>query len=289
MAQRRAFAAAAGAGAQVIHKTAASIRAACRSGTFSGSTAGQAPGFVQANLVVLPRRYAEDFRTFCSNNAAPCPVLEVTKPGQFEALRLAPGSDVRRDLPKYRLWIDGEVAEERDDIMDLWADDMQAFFIGCSFSWEDILVGKGLAPRHIEQSRNVPMFDTNIPLKGAGPFGGNMVVSMRPYLPENIDAVSKITSSYPAAHGAPVQVGDPTTIGVRDCAAPDYGDAVDIREGEVPVFHACGVTPGNALRMAKLPMAITHSPGHMFVADTTNEELKAWEVMGKWAARPAEE
>lgn len=289
MALRRAMSGGAAAAARPVYESAAELRAACRSGSFRGQTAGQAPGCVQANLVVLPRRHARDFEAFCAGNAAPCPLLEVTAPGAYEAARLAPGSDLRRDLPKYRVWVDGELKEERDSITDLWTDEMQAFLLGCSFSWEDLLAAQGHTPRHVEEGKNVPMFDTSIALKGAGPFQGNMVVSMRPYPPADIEEVSSLTAAFPAAHGPPVQVGDPGAIGVRDCRTPDYGDAVELREGEVPVFWACGVTPANALRSARLPLAITHAPGHMFVADARNEDLKTWAVPGKWAARPGDE
>jgi len=271
-----------------IHRTAAALRAACRSGQFAAPTASQAPGYAQANLVILPREHAEDFRAFCGGNAAPCPLLEVTAPGVFEAARLAPGSDVRKDLPKYCVWRHGVKAEERTDVTDLWQDDMQAFLLGCSFTWEDVLTAAQLCPRHVEEGCNVPMFDTTIKLKGAGPFRGNMVVSMRPYRPEVADKVGEITGEYPAAHGRPVQVGDPLAIGIEDCAAPSYGDAVSMRDGEIPVFWACGVTPQNALRNAKLPLVITHAPGHMFVADASREDMKTWPVPGRWSARPDE-
>mmetsp|Transcript_124853 Transcript_124853/g.388663 ORF Transcript_124853/g.388663 Transcript_124853/m.388663 type:complete len:184 (-) Transcript_124853:26-577(-) len=181
------------------------------------------------------------------------------------------------------------MVEERTEVVDLWQDDMQAFLLGCSFTWEDVLAAAQLCPRHMEEGRNVPMFDTSIRLKGAGPFQGNMVVSMRPYLPEAVEKVSEITGAYPAAHGSPVQVGDPTAIGIEDCLSPNYGEAVSLREGEVPVFWACGVTPQNALRNAKLPLVITHAPGHMFVADASNEDLRAWEVPGRWSARPGDD
>lgn len=275
-------------GGAVVYPTGAALRAACRDGTFTASSAGHAPGYVQANLVMLPQKYAEDFKAFCSGNSASCPLLECTEPGVFEAVKLAPGSDLRSDLPKYRVWRDGVMVEECTDITEFWRDDMQAFLLGCSFTWEDVLAAAGACPRHVEEGRNVPMFDTNIPLKSAGVFEGNMVVSMRPYPPEVTDRVREITSAYPAAHGPPVQIGDPESIGIRDCASPNYGDAVTVREGEIPVFWACGVTPQNALRQARLPFAITHAPGYMFVADVQNEALKDWDVPGQWSARPAE-
>eukprot|EP00927_Polykrikos_kofoidii_P021693 TRINITY_DN20457_c0_g1_i2.p1 TRINITY_DN20457_c0_g1~~TRINITY_DN20457_c0_g1_i2.p1 ORF type:complete len:324 (+),score=34.43 TRINITY_DN20457_c0_g1_i2:170-1141(+) len=272
--------------ASVVYETGSALRAACRRGEFSGPTPGQAPGCVQANMVILPKKYGEYFQTFCANNAAPCPLLELTEPGVFEAVRLAPGSDLRKDLPKYHVWREGVMVEERTDVTDLWEDDFQAFLLGCSFTWEDVLVAAGFVPRHVEERRNVPMFDTNIQLKSSGVFRGNMVVSMRPYPPDAIDRVRDITGAYPAAHGPPVQIGEPEAIGIHDCALPNYGDAVTVRTGEVPVFWACGVTPQNALRQAQLPFAITHAPGHMFVADVCNDALKSWAVPGEWSARP---
>lgn len=273
----------------VIYQTGAELRAACRSGSFSAHTTGHAPGCVQANMVILPSAHAEDFRQFCANNAAPCPLLEATSPGIFEAKELAPGSDLRKDLPKYHVWRDGVMVEERTDITDLWQEDFQAFLLGCSFTWEDMLALANHPPRHILEKKNVSMFDTSIKLNGAGCFQGNMVVSMRPYQPDAIQAVTDITKAYPAAHGRPVHVGDPAAIGIADCTKPDYGDAVALHEGELPVFWACGVTPQNALRNAKLPIVITHAPGYMFVADISNDDLKSWKVPGKWSARPADE
>uniref|UniRef100_A0A7S4PUE2 DUF1445 domain-containing protein n=1 Tax=Alexandrium monilatum TaxID=311494 RepID=A0A7S4PUE2_9DINO len=152
----------------------------------------------------------------------------------------------------------------------------------------DVLAAAQLCPRHLEEGRNVPMFDTSIRLKGAGPFQGNMVVSMRPYRPDAVSRVTEITGAYPAAHGSPVQVGEPSAIGIEDCSAPNYGEAVSLRDGEIPVFWACGVTPQNTLRNAKLPLVITHAPGHMFVADASNEDLRSWEVPGRWSARPGD-
>lgn len=239
--------------------------------------------------MILPSRYAADFQTFCENNAAPCPLLEATPVGVFEAARMAAGSDLRRDLPRYHVWRNGVMVEERTDVVELWEEDMQGFLLGCSFSWEELLAAAGLVPRHIEEGKNVPMFDTSIPLKGAGPFQGNMVVSMRPYRPEHTEQVSGITAAHPASHGPPVHIGDPAAIGIPDPTRPSYGDAVTLREGEVPVFWACGVTPQNALRNARLPLVITHAPGHMFVGDVKVEALRDWKVPGVWKARPAED
>lgn len=272
----------------ISFKSAAELRRACRSNTWTGPTAGEAPGYVQANLVILPGKYAEQFRDFCVKNAAPCPLLEHTGPGSFEPKHLAPGADLRTDLPKYHVWREGIMVEERQEVLGLCEDDMHGFLLGCSFTWEDLLAEAYLTPRHVEEGRNVPMFDSSIELRSAGPFQGHMVVSMRPYRKEDAEKVCAITGEFPAAHGPPVQIGQPAEIGVKDLMRPDYGEAVSFKDGEVPLFWACGVTPQNALKQAKLPLVITHAPGHMLVGDIRNDELKDWQVPGVWSARPTQ-
>jgi len=172
------------------------------------------------------------------------------------------------------VWENGEVVEERSDVTDLWGDDVVGFLLGCSFSWEHRLAEADLTPRQIEEQRNVPMYRTKVPNVAVGRFAGNLVVSMRPYLPAQCEAVEDITSRYPGAHGGPVHWGDPGEIGVSIERAPDFGDQVTVRDSEVPVFWACGVTPQEALRSARLPLAITHAPGHMFISDVTDSELE---------------
>lgn len=198
---------------------------------------------------------------------------------------VADGADLRTDLPMYRIWREGVLTEEKANIVEEYGsvqiqdttedmdDGMVGFALGCSFSWEDLLVEKGLAPRHVTMGCNVPMFRTNVPNVRSGPFGGNLVVSMRPYKPSHVDDVVRITSAYPGAHGGPVHVGRPDKIGIACLDHPDFGDAVDIEEGEVPVFWACGVTPQSAIEEAAIPIAITHAPGHMLVCDLLNSEL----------------
>jgi len=180
------------------------------------------------------------------------------------------------------------MVEERQEVADLCGSDMHGFLLGCSFTWEDLLAEAQLTPRHVEERRNVPMFNTSIKLRSAGPFQGHMVVSMRPYKQEDMQKVSDITGEFPAAHGPPVQFGQPLEIGIQDLMRPDYGEAVSLKDGEVPLFWACGVTPQNALKQAKLPLVITHAPGHMFVGDIRNDELKKWPVPGVWSSRPAQ-
>ena len=252
---------------------AAEFRLLCRTGEFNDQSSGQVSGFVQANLVAVPLENAFDFLRFCLHNPRACPLLDVTEPGDPVPRTVAPTADLRIDLPKYRVWRNGEVAEERDEVVDMWSRDMVGFLLGCSFSWEQLLTDAQLTPRHVEEGCNVPMYKTNLPNERVGPFGGQLVVSMRPYLPSQLGKVHQITSCYPGAHGGPIHWGDPSQIGVCVSGEPDWGDKVSMREGEVPAFWACGVTPQEALAEAQLPLAITHSPGHMFVADLMDSEL----------------
>ena len=194
------------------------VRAAIRAGDWDGPTAALAPGYTQANLVALPQADAFDFLRFCVANPRPCPVLEVTDPGSPEPVQLAPGADLRRDLPRYRVHVDGEVAEETTDVCDIWRDDLVAFLIGCSFTFERALLAAGLPVRHIEQGVNVPMYRTAVACRPAGRFSGPLVVSMRPMTPQQAIRATQITSRYAAVHGAPVHVGDPTTLGIASLA-----------------------------------------------------------------------
>lgn len=254
-------------------ETAIDVRQACRAGILNGPTIGRAPGFVQANLVVLPKSLAHDFKRFAELNPKPCPVLGITENSSPRLPKLGADLDLRTDLPRYRIWRQGELADEPTDIVDCWRDDFVGFAIGCSFSFEEALLDAGIQLRHIAEQRNVPMFKTNMACHAAGPFKGPMVVSMRPIPNGKIEQAIAITARYPSVHGAPVHVGDPVRIGIRDLGAPDYGDAVSVLPGEQPVFWACGVTPQAAIAAAKPDFAITHAPGCMLVTDLINSEL----------------
>ncbi|NQV28180.1 MAG: putative hydro-lyase [Rhodopirellula sp.] len=250
------------------------VRRACRSGELTTQTSGLAPGFAQANLVILPRDDADDFRQFCKLNPKPCPMLEVTKPGQFSLSRLANEADLRTDLPSYRVWRDGVLTDELTDITSLWNDDLVSFLIGCSFTFEAALIKNGIPVRHVELGRNVPMFQTNLACQPAGKFHGPLVVSMRPLKPAHAILAVQITSQFPDVHGAPIHIGLPHEIGITDLQKPDFGDAVPVAADELPVFWACGVTPQAALMAARPTFAITHSPGCMFVSDLKDESLR---------------
>lgn len=246
------------------------LRAAIRRGAFAGQTSGQCPGFVQANLVIVPQEYAAEFAEFCRRNPRPCPLLEELPAGEFRS-RIAADGDLRRDVPRYRVFRNGVAdAAEPSGLESIWRDDLCSFLLGCSFTFEAALTAAGLPVRHCEEGRNVPMYRTSQMCEPAGRFAGPLVVSMRPYRPEQVEQVVEVTSRFPAMHGAPVHVGDPAAIGIGDIRRPDFGDTVRLREGEVPVFWACGVTPQLALAAARPELAITHSPGCMFVTDLSD-------------------
>jgi uncharacterized protein YcsI (UPF0317 family) len=247
-------------------------RLACRAGMAS-STAGFANAFVQGNLAIFPEKQAGDFHRFCQLNPKPCPIIGMSDVGNPKIPALGLDLDIRTDLPRYRLWRDGEVVEEPTDIMAHWRDDLVAFVLGCSFSFEEALMAEGLPLRHIEHKVRVPMYRTNIACSPAGPFAGPMVVSMRPFKPKDAIRAVQITSRFPSVHGAPVHLGHPHLIEIADIAKPDYGDPVPVASDEIPVFWACGVTPQAVIATAKLPFAITHSPGMMLVTDLLNRQL----------------
>lgn len=250
------------------------VRKLIKEQKITGQTSGMCAGYAQANLCILPKDLAFDFLLFCTRNPRPCPILEVGDAGSRLIKAMADNADVATDFPKYRIWKDGVLTEEKTDISDIWQDDFIYFLIGCSFSFEAELLEAGIPVRHIEEGKNVPMFNTNIELQKAGIFGGNMVVSMRPIPYELVIKAVNVTAAMPRVHGAPIHIGNPELIGIKDISHPDYGDAVTIKDGEIPVFWPCGVTPQNAVMNAKPPLAITHSPGHMFITDVKNSSLK---------------
>jgi uncharacterized protein YcsI (UPF0317 family) len=252
------------------------VRLACRGGDFDGATAGLAPGYVQGNLAILPRDWADEFLRFCNANPKPCPVLAVSEAGDPALPTLAADLDIRTDLPRYRVWRNGEVADEPQDVRSVWRDDLVSFVIGCSFSFEEALMQSELPIRHIVCGCNVPMYRTNIPTQPAGRFHGPTVVSMRPFKAADAIRAIQITSRLPAVHGAPIHIGFPEQIGIKDIGAPDYGDPVPVEAGELPVFWACGVTPQAAITAARPPFAITHAPGSMLVTDLKNARLAAF-------------
>ena len=247
------------------------VRAAIRTGSYGGHTSGLAAGKLQCNLAILPERFALDFLRFCQRNPKPCPVVGVSDSGDPFLPTLGSDIDIRSDVSKYRVFKDGALTDEVDDISALWADDFVTVALGCSFTFENALARKGIPVRHMETGRNVPMYRSNIELMPAGPFAGKMVVTMRPIPAHQVDQACEISARYPQAHGAPIGFGDPENIGIGDLSQPDWGDAVEVKDGEVPVYWACGVTPQNVLLDAKLPLCITHSPGHMLIADVAED------------------
>ena len=257
----------------VTMHTSLQIRLRARSGELDAPTSGLAPGYVQTNLVVLPQALASDFLLFCQRNPKPCPLLGVSSPGSRTFELLGENLDIATDVPRYRVWEKGAMVQECQDVSHLWRDDLVSFALGCSFSFEEALTDQNIDVRHITQGRNVPMFRTNIDTQAAGPFHGKLVVSMRPFLPADAIRAIQITSRFPSVHGAPVHIGDPALIGITDLQNPDYGQSVDIKSNEIPVFWACGVTPQSVLMATRPDFCLTHAPGCMLVTDRRNSEL----------------
>ena len=248
------------------------IRQAIREGKHTGPTAGLAPGYIQTNLVILPSIFANDFQIFCQKNPKPCPLLEITEPGSCELHKLAFNVDIRTDLPKYRIYQKGKLIEETTDISRWWRNDLVSFFLGCSFSFEEALRKVHLPVRHIEEKKNVPMYISNIPCQPSKLFRGNIVVTMRPFKPEQVQRVREITFPYSFSHGEPIHAGDPVDIGIDHLENPDFGEAVTLHENEIPIFWACGVTSQIAILNSGIELAITHSPGCMFISDIQSRE-----------------
>jgi uncharacterized protein YcsI (UPF0317 family) len=247
-------------------------RIAAREGRLTGNTAGVALGYVQGNLVVLPASLASDFLRFAQRNPKPCPLIGVSEPGSRAIPELGEDLDIATDIPQYRVWRNGELVDEPHSVESYWRDDLVAFAIGCSFTFEESLLAAGVPIRHVACGVNVPMFRTNVATNPAGPFAGPLVVTMRPLSPADAIRAVQITSRFPAVHGAPVHIGLPHLIGIEDLSKPDYGDAVEIRDDEIPVFWACGVTPQSVIAASKPEFAITHAPGAMLVTDRRNTE-----------------
>ena len=252
---------------------AATARERARRGELTGVTAGLAPGYAQANLAIVPHELAYDFLLFCVRNPKPCPLLDVTDPGSPVPRYAAPHADLRTDLPRYRVYRDGELIAEPVSIERYWTDDLVAFLLGFSFTFEQGLLDAGIPLRHHECGSNVAMYRTNVPCRPAGRFHGPLVVSMRP-IPAHLVALAvQVSGRYPAVHGAPVHVGAPAALGIRDLDNPDWGDVLPIDDGDVPVFWACGVTPQAVAMSARPPLMITHAPGCMFVTDIPIAQL----------------
>ena len=251
----------------ILPRSPEAARRAIRCGSFTGNTAGLAPGHVQGNIIIMPTGDAAPFIAFCRANHQACPLLVTSEPGDPALPTLGSDIDMRHDLPGYRVFRHGVMVEEVADIARLWRDDLVTCVIGCSFTFEAALIADGIPLRHVTQGRNVAMYRTNRPTVSVGPFGGDLVVSMRPIAADRVRRAVDITAGFPDMHGAPVHVGDPGALGIADLGRPAFGEAVAIEPGEVPVFWACGVTSQVAMETARLPFAIAHAPGKMLVTD----------------------
>jgi 5-oxoprolinase (ATP-hydrolysing) len=268
---------------QLGHLSPKEMRRLIRLERWDKPTSGLCADYAQMNLLIIPEKFAADFERFCQLNPKPCPLLEVLSAGNPISQVLAPGADIRTDLPRYRIYRNSTVQKEVLNILEYWWDDLVAFLLGCSFTFECALLKAGIPVRHIELNRNVPMYITNIDCQPSVPFKGKMVVSMRPMTKQQAEQAYEITSQYPQVHGTPLcriendfatLITNPDELGIQDINQPDFGDAIPIKPGEIPVFWACGVTSQLAAIGAGLEFFISHAPGHMFISDKRNEELR---------------
>lgn len=249
------------------------VREIIRRGEWTGPTRGLAMGYVQANLAILPRAEAFDFLAFCQRNPAACPVLEVTDVGDPETKITTPGADLRTDLPRYRIFRDGELIDEVADIKRYWRDDLVAFLLGCNNTFDALFLANDIPVRKLEAMSGAGAFKTNIPCKPAGKFRGPMVVSLEPMPIDKAIRATQVTSRFPLAHGAPIHFGDPSLIGIQDIQRPDWGTSPPMKPGDIPVFWACGITPQAVALEARVEIMISHTPAHMFITDIRDELL----------------
>lgn len=245
-------------------------RARFRHGTVAPTT-GWCAAYTQVNLIAVPADWAYDVLLFCQRNPKPCPVLDVTDRGSWST-PLAPGADLRTDVPRYRVWENGRLVDEPADIVGVWREDLVTFLIGCSFSFETALAEAGVPLRHVDQGRNVAMYRTGLECRPAGRIAGPLVVSMRQIPAGLVDTTTRVSALMPAVHGS--YVGDPAALGIEDLTQPDFGDPVQAEPGDVPVFWACGVTPQAAVMASQLPFAITHAPGYMLITDARDTHYR---------------
>tara|TARA_B100000780_G_scaffold25294_1_gene16065 strand:- start:1321 stop:2145 length:825 start_codon:yes stop_codon:yes gene_type:complete len=252
------------------------VRQAARAGILDGPTTTLAAGHVQANIVILPADFASDFLLFCQRNPKPCPLIAMSDVGSPRLLKLGEDLDLRTDLPRYRVFRDGKMVEDRADISELWQDNFVGFALGCSLSFESSLGETGLSQAYLEQGRVVPTYVTNIDCEPGGCFSGKLVVSMRQFSAQDAIRAIQVTSRFPNVHGAPIHIGDPSTIGINDLAVPYFGTAPAMKNDQLPLFWACGVTPQIALEKARPPISITHTPAHMLVTDLRNASLSSF-------------
>ncbi|XP_063804667.1 D-glutamate cyclase, mitochondrial isoform X2 [Pseudophryne corroboree] len=238
------------------------------------NTSGMSAGYNQANVVILQKALADDFERFCHANSGPLPLLYRSAPGQWTCPPLSSDSDIRTDCLQYRRYEHGTYTGTATslDTYSQQLQDMVTFYLGCSFTFESAMQKLGVPVRNVEQERNVSMYKTAVPCQAVGPFSCNLVVTMRPIPQDQLRAAVIATHPMAEYHGAPVHIGSSDFLGIRDLQNTDYGDAVQLQPGDVPVFWACGVTGVEAVLSCKPVLAFTHSPGCMFITDVKNED-----------------
>jgi uncharacterized protein YcsI (UPF0317 family) len=240
-----------------------------------GPTNGICIGYMQCHMVVMDLSLAMNFITFCQRNHQSCPMLEICVDDEnsrsYMPTELAPSGnvDLRTDIPKYSIYRDGLWERDIANATSVWPENAVSFLIGSSFSYDGAFIDAGIPLRSVDANKNVPYYTTNIPCQSAGPFSGNVVVSMKPIPCTMVSEEVLITQEYPYIHGTPICIGgDGRTIGIANLNAPDFGEAIVFDPNQdVPVFHESGMTIHQVIMTSKIPFAITSAVGCMFITD----------------------
>jgi len=247
------------------------FRSLVRRGEWTGTNLNVCRGYAMANLAIVPKDCAFEFLLFCLRNSQPCGLIDVTEPGDPHPKFAAPEADLRTDLPRYRVFKDGECVDEPTDVIKYWREDLVAFLIGCSCSFDWALQAANV------QYRLIGAYKSTIQCVPAGRFYGPMVISCR-FVKNGHDAVRavQISSRMRAVHGPPVHIGNPSAIGIKDLYHPDFypfEPARPQKPDEIAMYWGCGITPQTVAMESKVPFMITHCGGHMFITDRLSEEL----------------
>lgn len=244
------------------------VRQAIRSGRWRGNTKRLALGRHQANVTILPERYAFDFMRFCFRNPKALPLLDVCEPGDPVPRHAAPDADLRTDVGEYLVLRDGQIMDRVRTLEPIWRSDHVAFLTGCNLSIDRVMLDSGIPFPHLVDEQAFPaQFRSSISCSTAGRFHGPLVVSLRPVPDALVIPLVELTSRYRQSHGAPIHVGDPAVIGIHDLERVDWGRPNAIPPGHTPMFWACGITAQAVAIASAIPEMIVHKPGHMFVTD----------------------
>lgn len=243
------------------------IRNEIRLKRWNGTTYGLAKKYAQVSPVILAEKYADDFLRLCKVNPKIFPLYGVSETGNSKLSFLGEDVDVKSDLSSYRVYSNGQFNGNTGSIKEIWQDDFVTFAIGCSLSFEEILIMQGIPLRHLQENKKIPAYQTNIELNSTGAFSGKTFVTMRQFSTLDSTKATTLTAQFPKFHGAPLHSGDCTQIGIKDLSKPDYGDTPTLYKDDIPLYWACGITVLQVIEKAEMPIAIVVNPGYMLITD----------------------